>query len=74
MFEISISLKENGIKKSLGHLIREAGEDLKKRYKPFEVALRLVECKRGQEEITLKYDIAGERSLTSKQGEGISSP
>ena len=64
MLEISIPLKENGTKKPLGHLINEAADDLKKRYKPFEVALRLVKFRRDHDTIILKYDIAGEASLS----------
>ena len=63
MLEISILLRENGTKKPLGHLISEAADDLKKRYKPFEVALRLVKFKRDHDALILKYDIAGDATL-----------
>ena len=66
MLEISILLRENGTKKPLGHLISEAADDLKKRYKPFEVALRLVKFKRDHDTIILKYDIAGEATFSGE--------
>ena len=66
MLEINIPLRENGTKKPLGQLITEAADDLKKRYKPFEVALRLVKFKRDHDAIILKYDIAGEATLSGK--------
>ena len=60
LIEIQILLKENERMKPLGRMIREASSDLRKRYKSYEVPLRLVRYKRDRETITLAYDIDGD--------------